>query len=364
MRFPGAILFVVCGVCACGDTMVPLDGGNERDAARDAARDDATPDVRAADADRGDVGDATTTQDATDAAVETATRLLNWNDGDGLRVVSPEGSSLDGYVRGGDFERAIWASDDVWSWYMLHITEGGSPTEDFARVTLPILPGRNGTPTTVLKMALLRDAPGTTVEQIEFLEQQSAGRAGEVDENFPSHTLVEPVFYQRQWIKFSPDTRTRAGAIGESDFYQIFWEMKAEPDYRLRVQLSYSDAIGLVVRAHDDVLTNSEPVYVDSGPVPVGTIDLAEEELPVGWNLFEVWIDRTRGDESRWRVRFNGFDVLDYTGPLMGASGNIMGTAMLVQIYSDVTDLSTSPFYQLIDGMEIWDSPPRDAFLP
>lgn len=360
-----AALAILLCLAACGDATTEHDGGNERAATtehdggneRDAAQ-DVRPDV---------VFDASmsadTREDAgADTGVETATRLLSWNDGAGVRVVAPEGSSLDGYLRGGDFDRPIWASDDVWSWYMLHITEGGSPTEDFARVTLPLLPDRDAAPATVLKMALLADAPGTTVEQIEFLEQQSAGRAGEADENFPAHTLVEPVFYQRQWIKFSPDTRTRAAAIGERDFYQIFWEMKAEPDYRLRVQLSYSDAIGLVIRAHDDVLSNAVPVHVDSGPVPVGTIEMAPEDISLGWHLFEVWVDRTRGDESRWRVRFNGVDVLDYTGTLMGESGNIMGTAMLVQLYSDVTDLQSSPFYQLIDDMEIWDAPPLDAF--
>lgn len=368
-------------VLACGDSTELQDGGGTdgggdgggTDGGMDAPQADAASDAPLADDANGDAGDDTrdsatdgmfdaSTPDAPDSSVETATRLMSWNDGAGVRVVSPSGSALDGYVRGGDFDRPIWAADDVWSWFMLHITEGGSPTEDFARVSIPVLPDRNAESAMVLRMALLRDAPDTSVEQIEFLEQQSAGRAGDADENFPSHTLVEPVFYQRQWIKFSRDTRDRADAIGERAFYQIFWEMKAEPDYRLRVQLEYRDAIGLVIRAHDDVLSNSDPVHVDSGAVAVGTIEMAQEDQSLGWHLFEVWIDRTRGDASRWRVRFNGIDVIDYTGTLMGSSGNIMGTAMLVQIYSDVTDLSTSPFSQLIDDMEIWDSPPAGAF--
>lgn len=290
---------------------------------------------------------------------ETANRLLSWNDGIDVYVVDPGGESLDGYVRGGDFDSPIWASQDIWSWWMLHVVGTGNPLTDYARATIPTIVDRHGSMSSVLKMHLLADAPGTDVEQLTFEESQPPGVADTMVDGF---TLVEPVFYQRQWIKFGPNTLARAESIGANAFYQIFWEMKAEPDYRLRVQLQYDQTFGLAIRAHDDTLSNADPLDIDSGITNVGPLVVPGDDSSEGWYLFEVFLDRTAGEKSRWRVRFNGVDVLDYTGPMAGASGNIINGAFIAQLYSDVTDLSTDPFYQHIDDIEIWDAPPLDAW--
>ena len=292
--------------------------------------------------------------------VETARRLIHWNDGAGLSLVQPVGGSLDGYLRGGDFDAPVWASQDDMSWFLLHIVEGGIPTTDFARVSLPTVMGRDGNPATVLRVALLADAPDTDVEQIEFLEEQSVGVAGEPDPLDSGRVLVEPVFYQREWIKFDPNTADRAARIG-AEFYQIFWEAKAVPDYRLRVQLAWDETRGLVVEAHDDGLRDANPIRIPNVPTSVPIV-MADADSSDGWLLLEVFVDRTRGAESRWRVRFGGVDIVDYTGPLNGVSDHILNLPMFVQIYSDVADLDRDPFHELVDDLELWDRPPLDAW--
>ncbi|HVL56600.1 MAG TPA: hypothetical protein VM491_08840, partial [Burkholderiaceae bacterium] len=166
----------------------------------------------------------------------------------------------------------------------------------------------------------------------------------------------EPIVYQRMWVKFDVNTLARAQAVGAPDFFQIFWEIKADPDYRIRLQLEYREGHGLLWQAQGDVLKNARPLWqARLTKVPVV---LAPHSSAEGWHKVEVWIDRPGG---RFRAAIDGVDLVDRRGPLMGASGNTMSQFMYMVQYSPTSPVSVVT-ETLFDDLELWDAPPPDAW--
>lgn len=273
---------------------------------------------------------------------------------------TPSGNSnQDRYLRGGDFDTPLWSTNSAFQWWMLAIVGNSNPSAwtNYAEQTFKTVALPNGESGTALSLTIKADAPQTSSEQIRLTDYQEAGVAG-------SGGRTEPVFYQRMWIKFDTNILERAQRVGPSDFYQILWEPKCEPDFRLRIQLQYNGT-DLYWVAHDDVLTNADAIHAGSNAtVPV---TLAPLESPLGWHKIEVFIDRPNGI---WRAAVNGSDIINLNfgegTDLYGASGNIMNFPMFLQLYSDVSIpfSSDGPMEMLCANLELWDKPPADAWLP
>jgi hypothetical protein len=197
--------------------------------------------------------------------------------------------------------------------------------------------GRDGAPTRVLSLNSKVKSPDPGVQQLAF---QNA------------YMGVEPVMYQRMWIKFDAATLTRAKRIGARDFWLMFWETKAEPDYRIRTQLQYSEAGGLYWQVQGDLLTNANAVW--SSTLETVPVVIAEENSALGWHKVEIWMDRPNG---RFKAAIDGRVLVDRSGTLEGASRSIVDQLKLAMVYGAgyVGEI-------LFDDLEIWSSPPVDAW--
>jgi hypothetical protein len=261
-----------------------------------------------------------------------------------LGAATSRGNS-DQYPTGGDvagyrFPLNLWSTPPQWQSWLLSVVGPSTPlvASEYATGEIRTVTGRGGNPTRALALVSKARSPSTTVQQVT-LQNYRPG--------------VEPVMYQRMWVKFDENTLDRARAVGARDFYQIFWEVKAEPDYRLRLQLRYGTDGEVYWHTQGDVLTNANPLWEASlTSVPVVS---APDASASGWHKVEIWMDRPRG---QFKVTIDGAQLIDRRGNLMGASGNRVDQLKLAMLYSTVSPLTKTFF----DDLEIWSSPPSDAW--
>ncbi len=150
-------------------------------------------------------------------------------------------------------------------------------------------------------------------------------------------------------IYLQPDLNEKMG----SNDWRTFFEWKTPGDYRLAFY---------IYRGQD-----GEPywhVHGDNG----GGSSTADAEywsfnnkdipVPIGrWAKFEIFWDRTKGDQSRSWAAIDGKQLYNYIGPMMGVDSSPVSFLLLFQNYGN----QTLPSYQWIDDFEIWDDFPLDA---
>jgi hypothetical protein len=279
-------------------------------------------------------------------------------------VIDPEeildGDDDDQYLEGGAFTQALYSTNPLWKWWVYFIAGNGNTapfTATYGGPSIDTVTGPDGNDTKALTFTIKRGDTVNPTPQIRLTDMQSTG--------LPGGGRVEPVMYFRTWVKFDENTLTRAQRVGASDFYQIFFEIKAHPDFRFRCQLQYKTG-GLYWVCHDDVLTNADRIH--NGECDTVPVVLAASNSPLGWHKFETWFDRPNG---RWKATIDGVTIIDLDfGPgddLYGTSGNIMDFIMFCQAYSTVStdDIHTAGDGPLIirwKNFEVWDSPPADAW--
>ncbi len=254
--------------------------------------------------------------------------------------------NADQYLRGGDVPGHSWdkslfqspASSTAW---ILSVVGESTPMPgaSYGAADLQTIMGRDGRPSRALALEILAPSPATRVQQLLL---------------HYAHMKTEAVFYQRMWIKFDAATLKRARTIGSRDFYQMFWEVKAEPDYRIRLELRLDPDDRLVWYAQADALVDDTPIW--SGrlgrPVVMAGLDQAQ-----GWHKVEIWMDRPAG---RFKVGIDGQILIDRQGSMVGRSQNRINLLHLCMVYSDVAPIAQTWF----DDLEIWTSPPADAWSP
>jgi hypothetical protein len=248
----------------------------------------------------------------------------------------PTGGDVSGY----SFPLNLWSTPSQWRSWVLSVVGTSTPLKasEYATAEIRTVTGRNGAPTRAMAFLSKSKSPATGVQQIT-LQNYKLG--------------VEPVMYQRMWVKFDQNTLDRARAVGARDFYQIFWEVKAEPDYRLRLQLRYGSDGNLYWHTQGDVLVNANPLWqADLRSVPVV---MAPTDSARGWHKVEVFMNRPAG---RFRVAIDGAELIDYNGKLMGSSGNRVDQLKLMMLYSTVSPITST----LFDDLEIWSAIPADAW--
>ncbi len=287
---------------------------------------------------------ATAPAPVTAAAVSTAGRQFASGFESGVTLApSTAYGNTDQYPKGGDitgyaFPLNLWSTPTQWRTWLLSVvgTSTPLPASSYATGQIMSVTGRNGNPTRALALISKAKSPSTGVQQVT-LQQYRPG--------------VEPVMYQRMWVKFDQGTFDRARAVGQN-FWQIFWEVKAEPDYRLRLQLRY-DGSKLYWHTQGDVLTNATPIWQSSlKSVP---IVMAPDSSASGWHKVEIWMNRPGG---KFKVHIDGQQLIDYSGKLMGASGARVDQLKLAMVYSTVSPVTKT----LFDDLEIWSSVPADAW--
>jgi hypothetical protein len=287
-----------------------------------------------------------------------AVRLLTANKWANVTIAPTPttGNNTDRYLRGGDFNTPIWASGGTTSWWELFISGNSNPATvtTYGETTFPTVTVRSGETQKVLSCAIKADAPGTTVEQIRITEYQGQGLA--------STTKREPVFYQMMYVKFDERTLTRARRVGGSNFYQIFWEAKCEPDFRLRGQLQYDSTLDkLYWVSHTDVLANANRIH--NGENKSVNVILAPTNSANGWHKIEVWCNRP---QQTFRMAVDGSDIINLTASnLYGTSGNILNFPMFTQLYATTSmsgPASEKPIQMWVDDFELWTKPPATAW--
>lgn len=216
---------------------------------------------------------------------------------------------------------------------------------NYSRGEIKTVMGRGGANTKALSLANLAVSPNTTAQQVAF---QNA------------FMTSEAVVYQRSWIKFDTGILAQAQAIGAANWWKMFWECKADPDYRIRLELRYDPATGgLQWHTQGDILTNATPLWeatLTGNQVPVV---LADATSANGWHKVEVWMNRPAG---RFKAAINGVTLIDRTGSLMGTSGNITSQYRFALVYGPLLGGVGSNGELLIDDLEIYDSPPANAW--
>jgi hypothetical protein len=251
--------------------------------------------------------------------------------------------NTDQYVQGGDvpgysFPLSLWSTPQQWRSWLLSVvgTSTPLPASSYATGQIMTVTGRDGGQTRALGLISKAKSPSTGVQQVTL-------------QNYRPGT--EPVMYQRMWVKFDQNTLDRARSVG-TNFWQIFWEVKAEPDYRLRLQLRY-DGSRLYWHTQGDVLTNASPIWQSSlKSVPVV---MAPDNSSAGWHKVEVYMNRPGG---QFKVHIDGQELIDYSGRLMGNSGARVDQLKLAMVYSTVSPVTKA----LFDDLEIWSKPPADAW--
>jgi hypothetical protein len=287
-----------------------------------------------------------------------AVRLLTANKWANVTIAPTPttGNNTDRYLRGGDFNTPIWATSGTTSWWELFISGNSNPATvtTYGETTFPTVTVRGGETQKVLSCSIKADAPGTTVEQIRITEYQGQGLA--------STTKREPVFYQMMYVKFDERTLTRARRVGGSNFYQIFWEAKCEPDFRLRGQLQYDSTLDkLYWVSHTDVLSNANRIH--NGENKSVNVVLSSTDSATGWHKIEVWCNRP---QQTFRMAVDGSDIINLTSSnLYGTSGNILNFPMFTQLYATTSmsgPASEKPIQMWVDDFELWTKPPATAW--
>lgn len=261
----------------------------------------------------------------------------------------------DQYLRGGDWGASngdpeypsttapLWGVNADGHGYILTIVgPGTTPVSNYSAATLKNALDHTGATRTVLSLEHKLDSPNTGVEQIMFAQ---------------SGVTVEPVVYQKMWFWVDPGIEARMAALPTGDRWAMVWEMKAEPDYRMRVQMLYNASVGRCYwHTQGDVLTNADALWeADSNNV--------QWVRPGEWHRLEVFMDR---NAPRFRVAIDGQQLIDkVTGSLRGATEPHVSLFMFCNNYG-VKD--TPPGGSMIPGeyriseLEIWDEIPPGAF--
>jgi hypothetical protein len=252
--------------------------------------------------------------------------------------------NADQYVEGQDVSSSrkafdLWNTPEIYRGWILSVVGSSTPLKSSSYIENKIktVTSRTGGSTRALSLNSKAKSPSTGVQQVAL---QNA---------YPG---VEPVMYQRMWVKFDTDLLSRARSIGSRDFWQMFWEVKAEPDYRIRLQLQYSDSGGLYWQVQGDKLTSATPLW--SSTLKNVPVKLASHSSASGWHKIEIWMNRPGG---RFKAAIDGVVLVDRTGKLMGASGRKIDQFKMAMVYSN------SPLTEmLVDDLEFWTSPPSDAW--
>jgi hypothetical protein len=258
---------------------------------------------------------------------------------------STASGNTDQYPQGGDvagysFPLNLWSSQTQWRSWLLSVVGASTPmpASYYATGEIATVTGRNGNSTRALSLVSRAKSPSTSVQQVT-LQNYRPG--------------VEPVVYQRMWVKFDQNTLDRARAVGSRDFYQIFWEVKAEPDYRLRLQLRFGSDGQLYWHTQGDVLSNATALWESSlKTVPVV---MGADSSAAGWHKVEVWMNRPGG---KFKVFIDGAQLIDYSGNLMGNSGARVDQFKMAMVYSTVSPVTKT----LFDDLEFWSAVPSDAW--
>lgn len=256
-----------------------------------------------------------------------------------------EHGNIDQYLQGGDVEGYSWDEPlfglpSAYSGWILSVVGDDTPQPGrlYADNALQVITGRHGNLTRALSLNNRAQSPRTAVQQITM---QYANMA------------QETALYQRMWIKFDARTLARARKIGDRDFYQMFWEMKAEPDYRIRLEIRLLPDGRLYWYSQGDRLVDDAPLW--SGRLESLPVVIAPTTSRKGWYQVEVWMNRPAG---RFKAMINGQPLVDYRGNLFGRSLNITNMLKTMMVYSDIAPLAQTFF----DDLEIWTSPPPDAW--
>ena len=256
----------------------------------------------------------------------------------------PESRSPYQYLSGGDiagfrFPMNLWSAAAGWR-SLIHADVGPEtpmPVAEYASSSIKAVAGRGGS-TRALSLHSKAKSPRAGLQEIAV---KSAALRD------------EPVVFQRMWIKFDANTLNRARAAGSDRFYQMFWEVRAQPDFWLRLKLHHDDVKGLIWVAKASGL-DSEISYWESRLNTVPVV-LAAESSPAGWHRVEIWLDRSGG---RFKVAIDGQTLVDKGGDLVGAGGNRIDDYRMMMVSSTVAPLAEV----LFDDLEFWDAPPEDAW--
>jgi hypothetical protein len=259
-----------------------------------------------------------------------------------LPATSTRGNS-DQYPQGGDasgyrFPLDLWSTPTQWRTWLLSVVGASTPlpASSYATGEIMTVTGHSGGSTRALALVSKAKSPSTDSQQVA-LQNYRPG--------------VEPVMYQRMWVKFDQNTLSRARSVG-TNFWQIFWEVKASPDYRLRLQLRYADG-NLYWHTQGDVLSNAQPLWQAS--LKSAPVVMAADSSAGGWHKVEVWMNRPGG---QFKVFIDGQRLIDYNGRLMGSSGSRVDQFKMAMVYSTVSPLTKT----LFDDLEFWSAPPADAW--
>ena len=277
---------------------------------------------------------------------ETPTRRFASGFGSGVTLTAATGyRNGDRYLVGGDsigdaFPSDLWSAGAGWqSWVLSSVGEvTPAPVTDFLTASLKEVAGRNGGFTTALSLhSAVRSGGGGN----QFLVVQDKGMAR------------EPVMYQRMWVKFDGATASRAASTGAVAFQQTFWEASA-PDYRIKLNLRHDSVAGLYWQATADRLDGRGNAWqADLRTVPVA---LAAADSAAGWHRIEIWMDRPNG---HFKAAINGQVLVDHAGGLPGDNGSRIQLLRMMMIHSPKAQVGEV----LFDDLEVWDSPPLDAWV-
>jgi len=276
-------------------------------------------------------------------------------------------SSTNQYLSAGSFPISRWNSTTSGdsNVYCFVGTNNAAAASTYAQASIKAVTSRNNTGVSALSLALKATATAlSTHNEYATLQQlQSQGTAGTTGAG--ENVRVEPVFYQKFYVKFDTNTLARAQAIGSSTFYQSFWEVRADPDYRIRVQLKYNGT-SLYWHTQADNISNSTPIWQSSlTSLPVV---LSASNQTTGWYKVEIYVNRPG---NTFKVAINDAILISRSGTsLSGASGTILNQVRLCETFSDVTTSTATiwssnlgPIEHLFTELELWDSPPSSSIL-
>ena len=283
---------------------------------------------------------------ATNPGAPGARRLFASGFEQGVALTEPAGERLaDRQLVGSDiagynFPMDFWASPSHWhNWVLSMVGEvTAAPVTDYLTASLKTVTGRTGAPTRALSLHSRVQSGGGGSQQIVV---QNVGLG------------VEPVVFQRMWVKFDTGTLSRATKAGKRAFFQTFWEAIARPDYRIQIGIAYDDEAGLYWKAKGDFMDGAGSQWKASlKNVPVV---LASHAAAEGWHKVEIWMDRANGELE---VAIDGQVLAQRQGGLIGASGNRVDVLRMMMVHSAAAPLGEV----LFDELEVWDGVPGDAW--
>ncbi len=264
----------------------------------------------------------------------------------GVVLTAPTGDRLENSqlvgsdVAGFSFPVDFWAAPShTRSWVHTRVVDGrAAPTPEFLSASLKPAVSRSHASTIVLSLQAKAVSEGARTQEIAV---QNAGMGSET------------VVFQRTWVKFDVGTLARARALGRADFVHSIWEATAQPDFRIRVGIGYDDdEARLVWRVQADAM-DGNPVW--SGDRETALVHLAPQGSAEGWHRVEIWLNRPDG---RFKVAVDGQVLSDRKGPLAGPRGPRIDRFSMMMLGSPAAMLGEV----LFDDIELWESPPADAW--